>query len=45
MKELKESVSVKEFRESNLRSFNHSQGSLHASKNLKQVASVTTDVK
>lgn len=28
MKDLKESASVKEFRESNFRSFNHSQGSL-----------------
>lgn len=45
MKELKESASVKEFRESNLRSFNQSQGSLQVSNKQKQMISMNTEVK
>jgi len=32
LKDLKESASIKEFREGNLRTFTHSQGSLQAQK-------------
>jgi len=45
MKELKESASVKEFRENNLRSFNQSQGSLQVSNKQKQMTSMNTEVK
>lgn len=45
MKDLKESASVKEFRESNFKSFNHSQGSLQISQKNKNRPSIDQELR